>query len=138
MSTPCSRVRSPLLRTARTTTDTGPEARHHTRGMTEVSATIRMRLCMEDILRKRVPLFDGVQTLLKLAGEVPQLEADRDVRKLSELLGTVDHLAIGAAREHWEREALHRQDRELLELERQHADSVHYACRRLTQTLDTM
>lgn len=106
--------------------------------MTGVSATIRMRLCMEDILRKRLPLFDGVEALLKLAEEVPQLGADRDVRKLRELLGTVDHLAIGAAREHWEREALHQQDRELLELERQHTDSVHYACRRLTQTLDTM
>ena len=106
--------------------------------MTEVPATIRMRLCMEDILRKRVPLFDGVQALLKLSEEVPQLGRDRDLRKLGELLGKVDHLAIGAAREHWEREALHRQDRELLELERQLADSVYYACRRLTQTIDTM
>ncbi len=106
--------------------------------MTEVPATIRMRLCMEDILRKRVPLFDGVQALLKLSEEVPQLGRDRDLRNLGELLGKVDHLAIGAAREHWEREALHRQDRELLELERQLADSVYYACRRLTQTIDTM
>jgi hypothetical protein len=91
---------------------------------------------MEDILRKRVPLFDGVQQLLGLATQVPALARDRDVRKLTELLALVDHLAIGAAREHWEREALHRQDRELLELERQHADAVYYACRRLTQTLD--
>ncbi|MGH1343587.1 MAG: hypothetical protein ACRBN8_18665 [Nannocystales bacterium] len=106
--------------------------------MTEVPATIRMRLCMEDILRKRAPLFDGVQALLKLSEEVPQLGRDRDLRNLGELLGKVDHLAIGAAREHWEREALHRQDRELLELERQLADSVYYACRRLTQTIDTM
>ncbi len=104
--------------------------------MTEVSPAIRMRLCIEDILRKRMPLFDGVQKLLALAEQVPQLAADRDIRKLTELLGRVDHLAIGASREHWEREALHRQDRELLELERQHADSVFYACRRLTQTLD--
>lgn len=93
---------------------------------------------MEDILRKRTPLFDGVQRLLALAEQVPQLAHDRDVRKLTELLGLVDHLAIGAAREHWEREALHRQDRELLELERRHADGVYYACRRLTQTLDSL
>ena len=93
---------------------------------------------MEDILRKRVPLFDGMQQLLALAEQVPQLAMDRDVRKLTELLGLVDHLAIGSAREHWEREALHRQDRELLELERQHADAVAYACRRLTQTLETL
>ncbi|MBV1862243.1 MAG: DUF2489 domain-containing protein [Nannocystaceae bacterium] len=106
--------------------------------MTEVSTTMRMRLCMEDILRKRLPLFDGVQALLKLSDEVPQLGTDRDLRKLRELLSTVDHLAIGAAREHWQREALHRQDRELLELERQLADSVYYVCRRLTLTLDTM
>jgi len=104
--------------------------------MTEVSTPIRMRLCMEDILRKRVPLFDGVQTLLGLAEQVPQLATDRDVRKLTELLSLVDHLAIGASRERWARDALHRQDRELLELERQHADSVFYACRRLTQTLE--
>lgn len=106
--------------------------------MTEVPATIRMRLCMEDILRKRLPLFDGVQALLKLSEEVPQLGADRDVRKLRELLAQVDHLAIGAAREHWEREALHRQDRELLELERKLEDSVFYTCRRLTQSLDAL
>ncbi len=106
--------------------------------MSEVSTPVRMRLCMEDILRKRVPLFDGVQRLLALAEQVPQLAHDRDVRKLTELLGVVDHLAIGAAREHWEREALHRQDRELLELERRHADGVYYACRRLTQTLDSL
>ncbi len=106
--------------------------------MTEVSATIRMRLCMEDILRKRLPLFDGVQALLKLSDEVPALRTDRDLRNLKGLLSQVDHLAIGSAREHWEREALHRQDRELLELERQHEASVFYACRRLTQSLDAL
>ncbi|MEM6290443.1 MAG: hypothetical protein AAGA54_04230 [Myxococcota bacterium] len=103
--------------------------------MSHVPTPVRMQLCIEDILRKRVPLFDGVQSLLALSSEVPQLRGDRDLRKLEELLATVDHLAIGEARAHWERTALHRQDRELLELERRHEDAVFYACRRIEQTL---
>jgi len=94
-----------------------------------------MRLCIEDVDRGRVPLFDGVEILLELAKEVPELQGDRDLRSLQELLGQVEHLPIGKAREHWQAEALHRADRELMELERQHRNSVLYACRRLTTRL---
>ncbi len=104
--------------------------------MSEVSPAIRVRLCIEDILRKRVPLFDGVETLLALGAHVPAIGTGRDVRLLGEVLSSAEHLPIGAARAHWGREALHEKDRELLELERRHEDSVFYACRRILQTLD--
>ena len=106
--------------------------------MTEVPITIRMRLCIEDVLRNRVPLFDGVDALLQLAEQVPALAHDRDLRKLGQILADAEHLPIGKAREHWEREALHRVDRELMELERRHQDAVFYGCRRLLGTLDTL
>lgn len=106
--------------------------------MSEVSPAIRMRLCIEDILRGRVPLFDGLDALLQLALQVPALAGDRDVQRLSELLAQAEHLPIGAARAHWHSDALHRKDRELLELERRHEDSAFYACRRLLQTMDAL
>jgi len=106
--------------------------------MSEVPPTIRVRLCIEDILRKRVPLFDGVDALLRLLEQVPALADDRDVRRLAELVAQVEHLPIGAARAHWQREALHRHDRELMELERRHEEFVFYACRRLLQTMDAL
>jgi hypothetical protein len=104
--------------------------------MSEVSPAIRVRLCLEDILKKRVPLFDGIDALLRLTAQVPTLVDDRDVHRLAELLSQAEHLPIGDARAHWQREALHRLDRELLELERRHEDSAFYACRRLLDTLD--
>jgi hypothetical protein len=103
-----------------------------------VPAGMKLRLCIEDVLRARVPLFDGVDALLRLAEEVPGLEGDRDLARLAELLAGVEHLPIGAARAHWQREALHRVDRELMELERRHQDSVFYCCRRLLVTLDSL
>ncbi|MCA9654498.1 MAG: DUF2489 domain-containing protein [Myxococcales bacterium] len=103
--------------------------------MAEVPPTIRMQLCIEDVLRNRVPLFDGVERLLGISEQVPELARDRDLRKLAELLAQVEHLPIGAARAHWQREALHRVDRELMELERRHQDAVFYACRRLQDAL---
>jgi hypothetical protein len=103
--------------------------------MSEVPPEIRMRLCIEDVLRDRVPLLDGVDALLQLAKEVPTLSSDRDLRKLGEILGEAEHLPIGAARAHWNVEALHRLDRELMAFERQHRDAVFYACRRLLVTL---
>lgn len=96
---------------------------------------MKVRLCLEDVLRSRVPLFDGVEALLRLAADVPALAGDRDLARLAELLAGAEHLPIGAARAHWQREALHRVDRELMELERRHRDSVHYCCRRLLDTL---
>ncbi len=106
--------------------------------MTDTPPTIRMRLCIEDIVRGRVPLFDGVDALLQLAEQVPSLAHDRDTRALGELLAQTEHLAVGKAREHWNAEALHRADRELMELERRHQDAVFYGCRRLLQTLDAL
>ena len=75
--------------------------------------------------------------LLLLARELPSLEQDRDLRKLAEIRAEAEHLPVGAARAHWQRDALHRYDRELMALERQHQDSAFYACRRLLTTLDT-
>lgn len=106
--------------------------------MTEVSPSIRMRLCIEDVLRSRVPLFDGIDALVQLAEQVPALVGDRDLQRLAELLAQVEHLPIGAARAHWQRDALHRLDRELMELERRHQDAVFYCCRRLQQTLESL
>lgn len=103
--------------------------------MTEISATVRIRLCIEDLQRGRVPLFDGVEKLLGLADEVPALAHDRDRQKLAEVLAEADHLPVGAARAHWQKDALHLADRELMALERRRTDSVMYACRRLLATL---
>ena len=66
---------------------------------------------------------------------MPALLDNRDHRKLAELLSLADHLPIGAARQHWQADALHRADRELMELERQQKDAVFYACRRLLTAL---
>jgi hypothetical protein len=105
--------------------------------MTEVSPSIRMRLCIEDVLRSRVPLFDGLDALLQLAQQLPTLAGDRDLQRLGELLAQGEHLPIGAARTHWQRDALHRLDRELMELERRHQDAAFYSCRRLLETLQS-
>jgi len=97
-----------------------------------------MRLCIEDVLRSRVPLFDGVDALLRLAEQLPALADDRDLERLRELLARGGHLPIGAERAHWQREALHRVDRELMDLERRNQEPVFYCCRRLLQTLDAL
>jgi hypothetical protein len=94
-----------------------------------------MCLCLEDILRERVPLFDGLDALLRLAAEDPELASDRDLERLAGLLAAVEHLPIGAARAHWSVAALARTDRELMDAERQARASAHYACRRLQETL---
>ncbi|MEM6996888.1 MAG: hypothetical protein AAF721_40675 [Myxococcota bacterium] len=104
--------------------------------MTDVGPEIRIRLCIEDLLRGRVPLFDGVEALLELTSAMPSLSDDRDVHKLAEVLSEAEHLPVGAARDHWQKEALHRADRELMALERRRQDAVFYACRRLLATLD--
>lgn len=96
---------------------------------------IRMRICLEDLLRGRVPLFDGLDTLLRLAAEVPELAEDRDVARLNELLAQAEHLPVGAARAHWSAAALARHDAELMELERRSSEPALYACRRLLETL---
>ena len=101
-----------------------------------VSPAIQLRLCFEDLERGRLPLFDAVEALLKLAEAVPALEGDRDVAKLAALLSSAEHLPIGAAREHWQAEALHQADRELMELERRHRDEVLYAGRRIVAKAD--
>ncbi|MEM7152835.1 MAG: DUF2489 domain-containing protein [Myxococcota bacterium] len=106
--------------------------------MNTVPTSMRIRLCIEDMQRNRIPLFDGVVALLKLVEQVPPLAGDRDVQALERLLDEVEHLPIGEAREMWEAKALHRADRELMELERRHRDTVFYACRRLVRTLDTL
>lgn len=103
--------------------------------MSEVSAATSVRLCIEDVLRGRVPLFDGIDKVLRLAEPVPELAGDRDLARLGEILAQAEHLPIGAVRAHWQAEALHRLDRELMELERRHQDSVFYCCRRLQETL---
>ena len=103
--------------------------------MSDVSPLIRLRLCIEDVLRSRVPLFDGIDALLRLAEEVPACAGNRDLDLLRELLGHAEHLPIGQAREHWQAQALHRLDRELMALERRHQDAASYACRRLLATL---
>lgn len=97
-----------------------------------------MRLCIEDLLRGRVPLFDGVDALLRLAAGVEALADDRDVARLAELLAQAEHLPVGAARQQWSGAALGRYDAELMELERRSRDAVFYACRRLGETLERM
>lgn len=106
--------------------------------MTEVPLSMRLRLCIEDVLRGRVPLFDGIDALLRLAEQLPPLAGDRDIGRLGELLALAEHLPVGPARAHWQREALHRLDRELMELERRNQDAVFYCCRRLLVTLGSL
>jgi hypothetical protein len=96
---------------------------------------VRVRLCLEDILRGRVPLFDGLEALLRFAAQVPALADDRDVARLAGILAEAEHLPIGPARARWSAEALARLDPELMELERRHCEPVHYCCRRLQETL---
>jgi hypothetical protein len=96
----------------------------------------RMRLCLEDILRRRVPLFDGLDALLRTAAEAPELADDRDLARLGELLAGAEHLPVGAARARWSASALARHDVELMELERRALESAHYACRRLLERLE--
>lgn len=96
---------------------------------------VRLRLCIEDILRDRTPLFDGLDALQRIAGELPELAGDRDVGRLAAMLAEAEHLPIGPARRHWSAAALARLDPELMELERRHRDSAHYCCRRLLDTL---
>lgn len=103
--------------------------------MTAVPLAIRMRLCLEDIIRGRVPLFDGLDALARLAAEDPDLAADRDVVRLREMLAEVEHLPVGQARAHWSAAALARHDRELMDVERRRRDEAMYACRRLVDTL---
>lgn len=95
-----------------------------------------MRLCLEDILRDRVPLFDGLDALLRLAAGGSEWSGDRDLERLAGLLAEVEHLPVGAARAHWGAAALARTDRELMDHERRARESAHYACRRLQETLE--
>lgn len=101
--------------------------------MTETET--RMRLCIEDLLRGRVPLFDGVDALVRMAASLEELREDRDVARLGELLAQAEHLPVGAARSQWSAAALGRHDAELMELERRSRDAVFYACRRLAERL---
>lgn len=100
-----------------------------------VPLAIRMRLCLEDTIRGRVPLFDGLDAVVSLAAEDPELADDRDLRRLQAMLAEVEHLPIGSARAHWAAAALARLDRELMEAERRARDEALYACRRLMDTL---
>lgn len=96
-----------------------------------------MRVCLEDLLRDRVHLFDGLDALLRIAAELPELADDRDIVRLGELLAQAEHLPVGAARARWSAAVLARHDAELMELERRSHDAAHYACRRLLETLAT-
>lgn len=102
--------------------------------MTAVPLAMRMRLCLEDVVRGRVPLFDGLDRLRRLAAEDDAPE-DRDLTRLLAMLAEVEHLPVGEARAHWSPAALARLDRELMEVERQRRDEALYACRRLIDTL---
>ena len=96
---------------------------------------VRLRLCLEDILRDRVPLFDGLDALVRAAAQVPALADDRDVARLAGILAEAEHLPIGPSRARWSAEALARLDPELMELERRHREPAHYCCRRLLEAL---
>jgi len=103
--------------------------------MTETPIETRMRLCVEDLLRGRIPLFDGVDALVRMAASREELREDRDVARLGELLAQAEHLPVGAARRQWSAAALARHDVELMELERRSRDAAFYACRRLLERL---
>lgn len=103
--------------------------------MTAVPLPMRMRLCLEDVVRGRVPLFDGLDRLRRLAAEDDALSDDRDLSRLMAMLAEVEHLPVGEARALWAPAALARLDRELMEVERQRRDEALYACRRLMDTL---
>lgn len=96
---------------------------------------MQIRLCVEDVLRGRVPLFDGLDALVRLAATCEAVRDDRDVARLAGMLAEVEHLPVGPARAHWGAAALARCDRELMEVERRRRDEAHYACRRLLETL---
>lgn len=96
---------------------------------------VRLRLCLEDILRDRIPLFDGLEAVQRFARQVPELEGDRDVARLAGIVAEAEHLPIGPSRAHWSAEALRRFDPELMELERRHREASHYCCRRLLEAL---
>ncbi len=96
----------------------------------------RMRLCLEDILRDRVPLFDGLDALLRLAEAAPERAEDRDLRRVAEIVAQAEHLPVGAARARWSAAVLARHDAELMEIERRNREAAHYCCRRLLETLD--
>lgn len=101
----------------------------------EVPLAMRMCLCLDDTIRGRVPLFDGLDAVVRLAAEDPELAEDRDLRRLRAMLAEVEHLPIGPARAHWAAAALARHDRALMEAERRARDEALYACRRLRDTL---
>jgi hypothetical protein len=103
--------------------------------VTDVPPTTRLVLCLEDILRGRVPLFDGLDALVRLTREAPHLAGDRDLERLAAMLDEVEHLPVGAARAHWSAEALARHDRTLMEIEARSRDQAFYACRRLQERL---
>lgn len=101
-----------------------------------VPLRVRLVLCLEDTLRGRVPLFDGLDALVRLAAGDESLADDRDLGRIAAILADAEHLPIGAARTHWSPEALARHDRELMDLERRRRDEAHYACRRLKDRLE--
>jgi hypothetical protein len=103
---------------------------------TQLPPATRMRLCLEDVLRERVPLFDGLDALMRVAEEVPDLADDRDLRRIAEILAQAEHLPVGAARARWSAAAVARHDAELMEIERRNREAAHYCCRRLGETLD--
>ena len=103
---------------------------------TQLPPATRMRLCIEDLLRDRVPLFDGLDALRRLAEGVPALADDRDLRRIAEILAQAEHLPVGAARARWSAAVLARHDAELMEIERRNREAAHYCCRRLNETLD--
>lgn len=103
--------------------------------MTAVPLATRMRLCLEDTIRGRVPLFDGLDALARLAAEDSAFADDRDLQRLLAMLAEVEHLPVGPARAHWSPAALARHDRALMDVERRRRDEALYACRCLMDTL---
>lgn len=103
--------------------------------MTQNLLATRMRVCLEDILRERVPLLDGLDALLGLARELPELREDGDVRRLAAIVAQAEHLPVGAARAHWSAAVLARHDAELMEIERRSREAAHYCCRRLLEAV---
>lgn len=103
---------------------------------TQLPPVTRMRLCLEDILRDRVPLMDGLDALMRLAEALPDLADDRDLRRIAEIVAQAEHLPVGAARAHWSAAVVARHDAEMMEIERRNREAAHYCCRRLNETLD--